>query len=146
MFGADELGLDLGTSTIHVVLRKKGIVLSEPAYVTYDRQTRQMLAVGEDARLMYGRTPGNIVVERPFREGWVHSFDLVASMLRYLIRQVTGRRGLRPRMLLAMPGAPVSGSEADQMVDEAVVFLADEIQPVVLGDLNLIRQIFDRLS
>ena len=151
MFGADELGLDLGTSTIHVVLRKKGIVLSEPAYVTYDRQTRQMLAVGEDARLMYGRTPGNIVVERPFREGWVQSFDLVASMLRYLIRQVPGRRGLRPRMLLAMPGA-LTPSERQTLVDVVVeagareAVLVDESVASAIGAGLDIGQQYGRMN
>ena len=58
MFGVDELGLDLGTSTLHMVVQGKGIVLSEPAYVTYDRQTRDVVAVGEEARRMYGQARG----------------------------------------------------------------------------------------
>ena len=69
MFGVDELGLDLGTSTLHMVVRGKGIVLSEPAYVAYDRQTRNVVAVGEEARRMYGRTPAGLIVERPLRDG-----------------------------------------------------------------------------
>ena len=69
MFRVDELGLDLGTSTLHMVVRGKGIVLSEPAYVAYDRQTRIVVAVGEEARRMYGRTPAGLIVERPLRDG-----------------------------------------------------------------------------
>ena len=69
MFGVDELGMDLGTSTLHIVVRGKGIVLSEPAYVAYDRQTRNVVAVGEEARRMYGRTPAGLIVERPLRDG-----------------------------------------------------------------------------
>ena len=61
MFGVDELGLDLGTSTLHMVVQGKGIVLSEPAYVTYDRQTRDVVAVCEEARRRYGRTPASTI-------------------------------------------------------------------------------------
>ena len=90
MFGVDELGLDLGTSTLHMVVRGKGIVLSEPAYVAYDRQTRNVVAVGEEARRMYGRTPAGLIVERPLRDGRIRSFDLVSKMLRYFLRKVGG--------------------------------------------------------
>ena len=101
MFGVDELGLDLGTSTLHMVVQGKGIVLSEPAYVTYDRQTRDVVAVGEEARRMYGRTPAGLIVERPLRDGRIRSFDLVSKMLRYEMRKVVGKRtAFRPRLLL----------------------------------------------
>ena len=92
MCGVDELGLDLGTSTLHMVVRGKGIVLSEPAYVAYDRQTRNVVAVGEEARRMYGRTPAGLIVERPLRDGRIRSFDLVSKMLRYFLRKVVGKR------------------------------------------------------
>lgn len=72
MFGVDELGLDLGTSTLHMVVRGKGIVLSEPAYVAYDRQTRNVVAVGEEARRMYGRTPAGADCGKA-AEGRTHS-------------------------------------------------------------------------
>ena len=82
MFGVDELGLDLGTSTLHMVVRGKGIVLSEPAYVAYDRQTRNVVAVGEEARRMYGRTPAGLIVERPL--GRVSRPTCNAALLRLL--------------------------------------------------------------
>ena len=105
MFGVDELGMDLGTSTLHIVVRGKGIVLSEPAYVAYDRQTRNVVAVGEEARRMYGRTPAGLIVERPLRDGRIRSFDLVSKMLRYFMRKVIGKRAtFRPKLLLALPG------------------------------------------
>ena len=90
MFGIDELGMDLGTSTLHIVVKGKGVVLSEPAYVAYDRQTRDVVAVGEEARRMYGRTPAGLIVERPLRDGRIRSFDLVSKMLRYFMRKVVG--------------------------------------------------------
>ena len=79
-------------STLHIVVRGKGIVLSEPAYVAYDGQTRNVVAVGEEARRMHGRTPAGLIVERPLRDGRIRSFDLVSKMLRYFMRKVIGKR------------------------------------------------------
>ena len=120
MFGVDELGMDLGTSTMHIVVRGKGIVLSEPAYVTYDRATRDVVAVGEDARRMYGRTPAGLIVERPLRDGRIRSFDLVSKMMRYFIRKVVGKRAaFRPDLLLALPGG-MAPSERQTLIDVLV--------------------------
>ena len=118
MFGIDELGMDLGTSTLHIVVKGKGVVLSEPAYVAYDRQTRDVVAVGEEARRMYGRTPAGLIVERPLRDGRIRSFDLVSKMLRYFMRKVVGKRAaFRPRLLLALPGGMLP-SERQTLVDK----------------------------
>lgn len=130
MFGIDELGMDLGTSTVHMVVRGKGIVLSEPAYVAYDRQTRDVVAVGEEARRMYGRTPAGLIVERPLREGRIRSFDLVSKMLRYLMRKVVGKRAaFRPRLLLALPGG-MAPSERQTLVDVLVDAGVRSVVPV----------------
>lgn len=130
MFGVDELGMDLGTSMLHIVVRGKGLVLSEPSYVAYDRQTRDVVAVGEDARRMYGRTPAGLVVERPLREGRIRSFDLVSKMLRYLMRKVTGKRAaFRPRLLLALPGG-MAPSERQTLVDVLVDAGVRSVVPV----------------
>ncbi len=133
MFGIDELGMDLGTSTVHMVVRGKGIVLSEPAYVAYDRQTRDVVAVGEEARRMYGRTPAGLIVERPLREGRIRSFDLVSKMLRYLMRKVVGKRAaFRPRLLLALPGG-MAPSERQTLVDVLVDAGVRSVVPVDEG-------------
>ena len=130
MFGVDELGLDLGTSTLHMVVQGKGIVLSEPAYVTYDRQTRDVVAVGEEARRMYGRTPAGLIVERPLRDGRIRSFDLVSKMLRYFMRKVVGKRAaFRPRLLLALPGG-MAPSERQTLVDVIVDAGVRSVVPV----------------
>ena len=130
MFGIDELGMDLGTSTLHIVVRGKGLVLSEPAYVTYDRQTRDVVAVGEEARRMLGRTPAGLVVERPLREGRIRSFDLVSKMLRYMMRKVVGKRAaFRPRLLLALPGG-MAPSERQTLVDVLVDAGVRSVMPV----------------
>lgn len=138
MFGIDELGMDLGTSTVHMVVRGKGIVLSEPAYVAYDRQTRDVVAVGEEARRMYGRTPAGLIVERPLREGRIRSFDLVSKMLRYLMRKVVGKRAaFRPRLLLALPGG-MAPSERQTLVDVLVDAGVRSVVPVDEGVVSAI--------
>ena len=130
MFGIDELGLDLGTSALHIVVKGKGIVLSEPAYVAYDRQTRNVVAVGEEARRMYGRMPAGLIVERPLRDGRIRSFDLVSKMLRYFMRRVVGRRAaFRPRLLLALPGG-MAPSERQTLVDVLVDAGVRSVVPV----------------
>ena len=136
IFGVEELGLDLGSSTMRLVLnRKEGVVLSEPAYVAYDRVTRTPTAFGEEARRMFGRAPRQTVVERPFRQGWIHSFDLVSAMIRSFLRKVTTGR---PRVLLAMPGG-LTPTDRQTLVDVIVdagardVMLVDEVVAAAVG-------------
>ena len=130
MFGVDELGLDLGTAMLHIVVRGKGIVLSEPAYVAYDRQTRDVIAVGEEARRMYGRTPAGLIVEQPLREGRIRSFDLLSKMLRFFVRKVVGKRAaFRPRLLVALPGG-MAPSERQTLVDVLIDAGVRSVVPV----------------
>ena len=152
MFGIDELGMDLGTSTLHIVVRGKGLVLSEPAYVTYDRQTRDVVAVGEEARRMLGRTPAGLAVERPLRDGRIRSFDLVSKMLRYMMRKVVGKRAaFRPRLLLALPGG-MAPSERQTLVDVLVdagvrsVVPVDECVASAIGGGLRIDQPYGRMN
>ena len=152
MFGIDELGMDLGTSTLHIVVRGKGLVLSEPAYVTYDRQTRDVVAVGEEARRMLGRTPAGLAVERPLRDGRIRSFDLVSKMLRYMMRKVVGKRAaFRPRLLLALPGG-MAPSERQTLVDLLVdagvrsVVPVDECVASAIGGGLRIDQPYGRMN
>ena len=130
MFGVDELGMDLGTSMLHIVVRGKGVVMSEPAYVAYDRQTRDVVAVGEQARRMFGRTPAGIIVEQPLRDGRIRSFDLLSKMLRYFVRKVVGKRAaFRPRILLALPGG-MAPSERQTLVDVLIDAGVRSVVPV----------------
>ena len=152
MFGVDELGMDLGTSMSHIVVRGKGIVLSEPAYVAYDRQTRDVIAVGEQARRMVGRTPAGLAVEQPLREGRIRSFDLVSKMLRYFMRKVVGKRAVfRPRILLALPGG-MAPSERQTLVDVLVdagvrsVMPGDESVAAAIGSGLRIDQPYGRMG
>ena len=92
LFEYNDVGIDLGTATVLVYVKGKGIVLREPSVVAVDRTTGQMVAIGEEARVMLGRTPGNIVAVRPLRDGVISNFHDTERMLRYFLRKVLGRR------------------------------------------------------
>jgi len=102
-FGSD-IGIDLGTASVLVYVKNKGVVLTEPSVVAIDKNTEKMLAVGEEARQMLGRTPGNIVAIRPLREGVISNYDVTEKMLRYFINKVCGRRRVfKPRIIVCVP-------------------------------------------
>lgn len=103
-FGGQDIGIDLGTASVLVYIKGKGIVLQEPSVVAIDRNTNKILAVGEEARMMLGRTPGNIVAIRPLREGVISDYEVTEKMLRYFIDKAVGRRRLfKPRMIVCVP-------------------------------------------
>lgn len=103
-FGGQDIGIDLGTASVLVFIKGKGIVLQEPSVVAIDRNNNKILAVGEEARLMLGRTPGNIVAIRPLREGVISDYEITEKMLRYFIDKAVGRRRLfKPRMIVCVP-------------------------------------------
>lgn len=107
-FGAD-LGIDLGTSNILVWVRGKGIVLNEPSVVAVEKSTARVLEVGHAAHEMLGKTPGNIVANRPLRDGVIADYTLTERMLRHIIARVVGRRVLfKPRVVLSVPSAVTS--------------------------------------
>ena len=85
LFEYNDVGIDLGTATVLVYVKGKGIVLREPSVVAVDRTTGQMVAIGEEARVMLGRTPGNIVAVRPLRDGVISNFHDTERMLRYFL-------------------------------------------------------------
>lgn len=104
-----EIGIDLGTANILVYVRGKGIVLREPSVVAISVSTKRVLAVGEEARLMIGRTPGNIVAIRPMSEGVIADYTTTERMLEHLIRKVVGRkRFFKPRVLICVPSGVTS--------------------------------------
>ncbi|NPV54409.1 MAG: rod shape-determining protein [Firmicutes bacterium] len=105
MFGlSPDIGIDLGTANIKVYVKGKGIVLCEPSVVALDKETDRVLAVGNEARDMVGRTPGNISVVRPLKDGVIADYDVTETMLRHFIGAVCGRRSLfRPRVVICVP-------------------------------------------
>ncbi len=82
-----DIGIDLGTASILVYIRGKGVVLKEPSVVAFDRDTNKIKAIGEDARLMLGRTPGNIIAVRPLRQGVISDYTVTEKMMKYLSRK-----------------------------------------------------------
>ena len=100
-----DLGIDLGTANVLVFLRNKGIVVNEPSVVAVNTRNREILAVGDEAKRMIGRTPGSIVAIRPMKDGVIADFETTQAMLRYFIRKAY-RRSLfspRPRVLVCVP-------------------------------------------
>lgn len=90
-----DIGIDLGTASILVYLRGKGVVLKEPSVVAFDRDTNKIKAIGEAARLMLGRTPDNIVAVRPLRQGVISDYTVTEKMLKYFIQKALGKRTFR---------------------------------------------------
>ncbi len=101
---SSDIGIDLGTANTLVYVRDHGIVLREPSVVAVKAGTNLVLAVGDDAKRMLGRTPGNIVAVRPLRDGVIADYEVTEAMLRHFIRKVHNRRNwIRPRIVIAVP-------------------------------------------
>ena len=101
---ASEVGIDLGTANVLVYIKNKGIVLNEPAVVAVNNDTDEILAVGEEARRMLGRTPANIVAVRPLRDGVISDYDITERMLKYFIRKTCGSgRFFKPKIMVCVP-------------------------------------------
>ncbi|QSX05380.1 rod shape-determining protein [Sedimentibacter sp. zth1] len=98
-----DVGIDLGTASVLVYIRGKGIVMQEPSVVAIDKNTNRILEVGEEARKMLGRTPGNIVAIRPLRDGVISDFDITEKMLKYFIKKAIGSSFIRPRVIICVP-------------------------------------------
>ncbi|BDG61756.1 rod shape-determining protein MreB [Caldinitratiruptor microaerophilus] len=105
MFGLGrDVGIDLGTATVLIHIRGKGIVLREPSVVALERHSGKILAVGAEARRMLGRTPGNIVATRPLRNGVIADYEVTRAMLKHFLDRVTGPRFFaRPRVMICIP-------------------------------------------
>ncbi|RWR13487.1 rod shape-determining protein [Siminovitchia fortis] len=101
---AKDIGIDLGTANVLIHVKGQGIVLNEPSVVAIDKNTNKVLAVGEEARRMVGRTPGNIVAIRPLRDGVIADFDVTESMLKHFINKLNVKGFLsKPRILICCP-------------------------------------------
>lgn len=101
---ATYIGIDLGTASILVYVKGKGVVLKEPSVVAFDRDTNKIKAIGEEARLMLGRTPGNIVAVRPLRQGVISDYTVTEKMIKYFVQKALGRKNYRkPRISVCIP-------------------------------------------
>lgn len=103
---ATEVGIDLGTANVLVYIKGKGIVLNEPSVVAINKDTDEILAVGEEARQMLGRTPANIVAVRPLRDGVISDYDITERMLKHFIRKTCGSgRFFKPKIMVCVPSS-----------------------------------------
>ena len=101
---SNDIGIDLGTSSILVYIKGRGVVLKEPSVIAVNKDNNDVVAYGEDARLMLGRTPENIAAVRPLRQGVISDYTLTEEMLKYFINKAVGRRTLRkPRICVCIP-------------------------------------------
>ena len=106
------IGIDLGTVNVYIYVKGKGIVLKEPSVVAKNKDTNKILAIGEDARRMLGKTPGNIITKRPMKDGVIADYETTEKMLEYFIRKVWGKaRFSKPRIAV---GIPSGGTEVER--------------------------------
>ncbi|MFQ3675932.1 MAG: rod shape-determining protein [Endomicrobiia bacterium] len=101
---SNDMGMDLGTATVLVYVQGQGIVLCEPSVVAVDKDSKEIIAIGTEAKRMLGRTPGNIVAVRPLRNGVIADFEITEKMIRYFIQKVHNKRTLiHPRIVIGIP-------------------------------------------
>ena len=134
-----DIGIDLGTATILVYIKGQGIVLNEPSVVAKDVDSGRILAIGEEARRMIGRTPGNIVAVRPLREGVIADYENTEQMLRYFIEKVAGKAlFFKPRIMVCVPSG-VTSVEKRAVLEAAIqagakeTYLIEEPLAAALG-------------
>src|SRR5471030_1194096 len=136
---SNDIGIDLGTANSLVYVRDRGIVLREPSVVAIQAGTTNVLAVGDEAKRMLGRTPGNIVAIRPMKDGVIADFEITEAMLRYFIQKVHNRRyGIKPRVIVAVPSG-ITEVEKRAVKDSAThagardVYLIEEPMAAAIG-------------
>ncbi|TXR89768.1 rod shape-determining protein [Bacillus sp. BF9-10] len=136
---ARDIGIDLGTANVLIHVKGKGIVLNEPSVVAIDRNTGKVLAVGEEARSMVGRTPGNIVAIRPLKDGVIADFEITEAMLKYFINKLDVKSFFsKPRILICCPTNITSVEqkairEAAERSGGKTVFLEEEPKVAAVG-------------
>ena len=135
---SSDIGIDLGTATVLVYLKGKGIVLNEPSVVAVDRVTGKLIAVGSEAQETLGRTPGNIVAIRPLREGVISDYEMTECMIKEFIRKVQGFRLFKPNVVICVPSI-ITEVEERAVIDAGTqagakrVFLIEEPVAAAIG-------------
>ena len=136
---AKDIGIDLGTASVLVYVKGKGVVLNEPSVVAIDKNTGKLLKVGAEAQAMLGRTPGNIVAIRPLREGVISDYDMTERMLREFLHKVVGGFQLfKPRVIICVPSG-ITEVEERAVIDAGIqagarkVYLIEEPVAAAIG-------------
>src|SRR3990172_9284294 len=136
---SNDMGIDLGTANTLVYVKGEGVVLCEPSVVSIEKDTNRVIAVGEEAKKMLGRTPGNIIAIRPMKDGVVSDFEITEAMLKHFIRKVHKRKVLvRPAIVIAIPSG-ITAVEKRAVRDSAeragarTVVLIEEPKAAALG-------------
>ena len=119
-FLANDIGIDLGTASVLVYVKDKGIVLREPSVVAIDTSADKIIRIGREAQQMLGRTPKNIVTVRPLKNGVITKYDVTLKMLQYFIRRACGNTIIRPRVMICVP------TGIDELQERAVVQAANQ--------------------
>lgn len=134
-----DIGIDLGTASILVYVRGKGVVLKEPSVVALDRDTNEIKAIGEEARMMLGRTPGNIIAVRPLRKGVISDYTVTEKMIKYFVQKSLGKRTLKkPRISVCVPSGVTevekkAVEEATYAAGAREVYLIEEPVAAAIG-------------
>jgi rod shape-determining protein MreB len=136
---ATEVGIDLGTANVLVYIKNKGIVLNEPSVVAVNKDTDEILAIGEEARQMLGRTPANIIAAKPLKDGVISDYDITERMLKYFIRKTCGSgRFFKPRIMVCVPSGVTEVEkravrEAASQAGGKEVYLMEEPMAAAIG-------------
>ncbi len=127
-----DIGIDLGTASILVYVKGKGVVLKEPSVVAFDRVTNKIVAIGEEARLMIGRTPGNITAVRPLRQGVISDYTVTEKMVKYFVQKALGRRSYRkPRISVCIPSG---ATEVEKRAVEDATYAAGAREVTIIEE------------
>ncbi len=133
-----DIGIDLGTASILVFVKGKGVVLREPSVVALDKNTGKLLKVGTEAQQMLGRTPGNIIAIRPLREGVISDYDMTERMLKEFIKKVSNSHIFKPRVVICVPSG-ITEVEERAVIDAGIqagarrVYLIEEPVAAAIG-------------
>lgn len=141
-----EIGIDLGTANVLIYLKGKGVVINEPSVVSINRDTDQILAVGEEARQMLGRTPSNIVAIKPLRDGVISNYGITERMLTYFIKKVCGNNKFsKPRIMVSVPSGVTEVEKraimeaATQAGGKAVYLIEEPVAAAIGAGIDITR-------
>ena len=131
---AVDIGIDLGTASILVYVKGKGVILKEPSVVAFDRDSNEVKAIGEEARLMLGRTPGNIIAVRPLRQGVISDYTVTEKMIKYFVQKALGRRTFqKPRISICVPSGV---TEVERNAVQQATFAAGARDVYLIEDIG----------